>query len=45
MNTSELNTAQAIEPLYHVLETEKGGVQINTTALRALLTQLLHSLG
>lgn len=34
MNTTELNTAQTVELLYQALETEKGGVQIYTTALR-----------
>jgi rubrerythrin len=34
MNTTELNTAQVVELLYQALETEKGGVQIYTTALR-----------
>ncbi|MGQ0763998.1 MAG: hypothetical protein ACT4OT_18565 [Acidobacteriota bacterium] len=34
MNTTELNPAQTVELLYQALETEKGGVQIYTTALR-----------
>ena len=34
MNTTELNTANTVELLYQALETEKGGVQIYTTALR-----------
>jgi rubrerythrin len=42
MNTSELNTAQAVELLYQALETEKGGVQIYTTALRCAINKDLR---
>lgn len=34
MKTSEIDTSHAIELLYQALETEKGGVQIYTTALQ-----------
>ena len=34
MEKNSLKTAQAVELLYQALETEKGGVQIYTTALR-----------
>ncbi|HEX5704604.1 MAG TPA: hypothetical protein VFX97_15490 [Pyrinomonadaceae bacterium] len=42
MNTTELNTAQTVELLYQALETEKGGVQIYTTALRCALNKDLR---
>ena len=42
MNTTELNTAQTVELLYQALETEKGGVQIYTTALRCATNQDLR---
>lgn len=34
MKTSEIDTSHAVELLYQALETEKGGVQIYTTALQ-----------
>lgn len=37
-----LNTAEAVELLYQALETEKGGVQIYTTALRCAINDDLR---
>ena len=42
MNTTQLNTAQTVELLYQALETEKGGVQIYTTALRCAINKDLR---
>jgi len=36
MKNNTLNTSHVTELLYQALETEKGGVQIYTTALAAL---------
>lgn len=41
-NTDPLNTAEAVELLYQALETEKGGVQIYTTALRCAINDDLR---
>lgn len=40
--TESLNTAEAVELLYQALETEKGGVQIYTTALRCAINEDLR---
>ena len=40
--TDSLNTAEAVELLYQALETEKGGVQIYTTALRCAINDDLR---
>ncbi|MEA2204163.1 MAG: hypothetical protein QOE77_939 [Blastocatellia bacterium] len=39
MKTTALNTSHVTELLYQALETEKGGVQIYTTALRCALNE------
>lgn len=39
MKTNALNTSHVTELLYQALETEKGGVQIYTTALRCALNE------
>ena len=41
-NSEQLNTAEAVELLYQALETEKGGVQIYTTALRCAINEDLR---
>jgi rubrerythrin len=41
-NSEPLNTAEAMELLYQALETEKGGVQIYTTALRCAVNDDLR---
>jgi len=41
-NGEPLQTAQAVELLYQALETEKGGVQIYTTALRCAINEDLR---
>jgi len=41
-NSEPLNTAEAVELLYQALETEKGGVQIYTTALRCAINEDLR---
>ncbi len=42
MKTSEIDTSHAIELLYQALETEKGGVQIYTTALQCATNKELR---
>ena len=42
MNTDLLNAPQTIDLLYQALETEKGGVQIYTTALRCAVNDELR---
>ena len=42
MNDTELGTPQTVDLLYQALETEKGGVQIYTTALRCALNEELR---
>ena len=42
MKATDLNSAHAIELLYQALETEKGGVQIYTTALRCATNKELR---
>jgi rubrerythrin len=42
MKTDSLNTSHVTELLYQALETEKGGVQIYTTALRCALNEDLR---
>ena len=42
MNSTEINTAEVTELLYEALETEKGGVQIYTTALRCAINDDLR---
>jgi rubrerythrin len=41
-SSEPLNTAEAVELLYQTLETEKGGVQIYTTALRCAINEDLR---
>ena len=40
MKDTSLNTSQVAELLYQALETEKGGVQIYTTALRCAINRI-----
>lgn len=42
MKTSEIDTSHAVELLYQALETEKGGVQIYTTALQCATNKELR---
>jgi rubrerythrin len=42
MKNIEMNTSQAIDLLYQALETEKGGVEIYTTALRCAMNEDLR---
>lgn len=41
-NNNPVNTAEVVELLYQALETEKGGVQIYTTALRCVINDDLR---
>jgi rubrerythrin len=42
MKNIEMNTSQAVDLLYQALETEKGGVEIYTTALRCAMNEDLR---
>jgi hypothetical protein len=44
-NRDPINAAEVVELLYQALETEKGGVQIYTTALRCAINEDLRKNG